>query len=219
MTRAGGLAIGPRIVGVQIGQPKEHAFGVRKVRTAIGKSAVTGPIAIGVLGLAGDAQADRRYHGGREKALCVYPGEHLRYWSEEWGVPLLPGSFGENLTTLGYPESAVHIGDRFRFGSALLEVSQPREPCGTLAGYLGRPDLPERIRGNGRTGWYCRVIEPGEGAAGLALVREFAEPQGVTVAEAFRVRLDKGCRPDAIRRLLSVPGLSSGWRVSLAKRL
>jgi len=213
------LVIGPRVIGLQTGRSREYVFGTRIVRSAIGKMSVDGPIAIGVLGLEGDEQVDHRYHGGPERALCVYPGEHLEAWGLLWNRPLPPGSFGENLTTLGLSETTVHIGDRFRFGSALIEVSQPREPCGNLAGRQGKPDLPQWIRKNRWTGWYARVVEPGEASPGLAIIREHADSRQITVAEAYWIRLDtKGLR-DHVKRLLEVPGLSSGWRVSLQKRL
>ncbi len=213
------LAIGPRVIGLQAGRSREYVFGTRIVRSAIGKTSVEGSVAIGPLGLEGDEQVDRRYHGGPERALCTYPGEHLEAWAVLWNRPLPPGSFGENLTTLGLSETSVHIGDRFRFGSALIEVSQPREPCSNLAGRLGKPELPEWIRHNRWTGWYARVIEPGEATVGLSIVREYIDPRNISVAEAYWIRLDtKGVR-DQVKRLLDVPGLSSGWRVSLQKRL
>jgi MOSC domain-containing protein YiiM len=213
------LGIGPRVISMQVGRPKEYAFGTRVVRSAIGKTPVTGSIRIGRLGLEGDTQVDLRCHGGPERAICVYPAEHLAEWSQAWNLTLDPGAFGENLTTLGLDEQRVHIGDRYHFGSALLEVSQPREPCVTLAGRIDRPDLVERIHQTRRTGWYMRVLEPGEAAPGLPLVLEVEDPNRVTVSEALRIRLDKGSRRDEVRRLVGVPGLSSGWKVSLGRRL
>jgi MOSC domain-containing protein YiiM len=213
------LGIGPRVIGVQVGRPKEYAFGTRVVRSAIGKLPVRGTIRIDRLGLDGDSQVDRRYHGGPERAVCVYPAEHLADWSQAWSVPLESGAFGENLTTLGLDERRVHIGDRFHFGSALLEVSQPREPCRNLASRIGRPDLIEQIHRTRRSGWYMRVLEAGESAAGLPFVLVFEDPHRMTVSEALGIRLNKGSRRDEVRRLLGVPGLSSGWKVSLGRRV
>ena len=211
--------ISPLVTGVQAGRPRDLFLGGRMVRSSIMKVPVQGPVNIGTLGLEGDSQVDRRVHGGVERALCVYPASHLAAWGREWGVFLEPGSFGENLTISGLDEESVHLGDRFRFGSALVEVSQPREPCATLAGRLGREDLLDQIRENGRTGWYLRVIEPGVAAVGLPFLRERTDPARVSVAEAYRVRLDtRGERSD-VRRLLAVQALSSGWRISLERRL
>jgi MOSC domain-containing protein YiiM len=210
--------LGPQVIGVQVGQPKEYVVGTRVIRSAIDKVPVTGTISIGRLGLAGDIQVNRRFHGGPERAVCVYPAGHLQAWSALWGEPLQPGSFGENLTVMGLDEHGVHIGDRFRFGSALLEVTQPREPCRTLAARFRRDDLPTWIRATSRTGWYMRVLEPGEAKVALPFIREHEDPDGVSVAEAYRVRIDRGCSREELRRVLRVDGLSSGWRVSLGKR-
>ena len=211
--------ISPVVIGLQAGRPRDLFLGGQMVRSAIVKSPVIGSVNIGPEGLDGDSQVDRRAHGGVERALCVYPAVHLAAWGREWGVSLEAGSFGENLTISGLDEESVHLGDRFRFGSTLLEVSQPREPCSTLAGRLGHEEVLELIRENGRTGWYMRVIEPGLAAVGLAFVRERTDPARVSVAEAYRVRLNtRGGRAE-VRRLLAVEALSSGWRISLERRL
>jgi MOSC domain-containing protein YiiM len=213
------IVLGATVVGLQAGLPRELALGSRLVRSAIDKSPVTGSARIGLEGLEGDGQANRRYHGGPERALCAYPAIHLVWWGERWRRRLLPGAFGENLTVVGLDERNTHLGDRFRFGSALLEISQPREPGGNLADWLEQPGLLEQIRDNGRTGWYLRVIEPGVAAGGLTLVQEFADPRRITVAEAYRIRLNTQGPREQVRRLLDVPALSSGWRISLERRL
>lgn len=213
------IVLGATVVGLQAGLPRELRLGDRVVRSAIDKSVVTGSVRIGTEGMDGDGQSNRRFHGGSEKALSAYPAIHLVWWGERWRRRLLPGAFGENLTVVGLDERTTHLGDRFRFGSALLEVSQPREPCGNLAARLEQPDLPEQIRENGRTGWYLRVIEPGVAAAGLTMVQESADPRRVSVAEAYRIRLNTQGPRDQVRRLLEVPALSSGWRISLERRL
>lgn len=208
----------PRVLSVQAGQTRYQVLNLKPVRTAIGKEPLIGRVVIGTLGIDGDQQTDRRVHGGVERAVCVYCASSLQAWEAEWQRKLSPGCFGENLTVSGWTEQSVHIGDRFRFGSALLEVSQPREPCANLANWLGVEDLIARIRLNYRTGWYCRVIETGEGAPGLSLEREFEEPSRVSVAEAYRVRIDRNASRSELRRVLEVPALSSGWKVSLGKR-
>ena len=213
------IVLGATVVGLQAGLPREIQLGDRQVRTAIDKSAVTGSARIGSEGLEGDGQANRRYHGGPERALSAYPAIHLVWWGERWRRRLIPGAFGENLTVVGLDERNAHIGDRFRFGSALLEISQPREPCGTLAARHAQPELPEEIRSNGRTGWYLRVLEPGVAAVGLGMVQEYTDPRRITVAEAYRIRLDTKGPRDQVRRLLDVAALSSGWRISLERRL
>lgn len=211
--------ISPLVIGLQAGRPRDLFLGGRMVRSAIIKSPVIGSVNVGLEGLDGDSQVDRSAHGGVERAFCAYPAAHLAVWGREWGLSLVPGSFGENLTLTGLDEESVHLGDQFRFGSALLEVSQPREPCSTLAARLGREDLAELIRENGRTGWYMRVIEPGVAAVGLPFVRERNDPARVSVAEAYRIRLNTRGERAEVRRLLGVEALSSGWRISMERRL
>ncbi len=209
----------PVVVGVQVGQPQQYQFGNRSVQSAIGKTPVLGSVKIGPLGIEGDTQVDVRYHGGPERALCLYCADNLVRWEQELFRLFPPGSFGENLTVLGLTEDLVNIGDRFRFGQALVEISQPREPCGNLAGKLEQPDIVARIALNSRTGWYCRVVEAGEASVGLTFRREWVHPDGVSVAEAFQTRLDRSASADRIRRILAVQALSSGWRQMLEKRL
>ncbi|MEO8030265.1 MAG: MOSC domain-containing protein [Gemmatimonadota bacterium] len=213
------IVLGATVVGLQAGTSRQLQVGDKSIRTAIAKSAISGSARIGLDGIEGDAQADRRTHGGKERALGAYPAVHLLWWGDRMRRHLDPGAFGENLTIMGLDERRAHIGDRFRFGSALLEISQPREPAPDLAAWLGTPDLTSQIRENGRTGWYFRVIEPGIAAAGLPLVQEVADSRKISVVEAYRIRLDTRGPRDQVRRLLEVPALSSGWRISLQRRL
>ncbi len=213
------IVLGATVVGLQAGMPRQRQLGEKSVRTSIAKSAISGSARIQLDGIEGDEQADRRNHGGKERALCAYPAVHLVWWGDRMRRHLEPGAFGENLTVMGLDERRAHIGDRFRFGSALLEISQPREPAANLATWLGAPDLTSQVKENGRTGWYFRVIEPGIAAAGLPLVQEVVDSRKVSVLEAYRIRLDTRGPRDQVRRLLEIPALSSGWRISLQRRL
>ncbi|MEP6573692.1 MAG: MOSC domain-containing protein [Gemmatimonadota bacterium] len=209
----------PRVVGLQRGKAADWQFGGRWVLSAIGKTAVQGTVAIRKLGIEGDEQVHLRYHGGPERALCAYPSAHLAEWEREWNIPLPPGSFGENLTVDGLDETTAHIGDRFRFGSALIEITQPREPCANLAGKLGAAGALDRLHDSGRTGWYLRVLEEGEAGANMTLVREQAGASGISVLDAYRIRTDRNASGADLLRLASAPGLSEGWRSSLHRRL
>jgi MOSC domain-containing protein YiiM len=123
---------------------------------------------LSIVNLSGDGQADLTVHGGLDKAVYAYPSEHLALWSAELETDLGTAPFGENLSTIGVTESEVCIGDRWSWGDATLEVSQPRWPCFKLALYRERSDIQLRMRRTGRTGWYLRVLDPGEALAGHA---------------------------------------------------
>lgn len=140
-------------------------------------------------GLAPDEQADRRVHGGPEMALHLYPLDHHDWWRGEIGDhPLLgePGGFASNLAVRGLTEEKVHIGDRFRCGSALIEVSQPRQPCWKIEHRFGHKGMVAKIIENGRSGWYFRVIEPGEVQTGDRLERVALGAQEWSIARVFR---------------------------------
>ena len=129
---------------------------------------------LSAINLTGDGQADLSVHGGLDKAVYAYPSEHLDAWSAELDEELGPAPFGENLSTIGGLERDVRIGDVWSWGEATLQVCQPRWPCFKLALYRARTDIQLRMRTNGRTGWYLRVLEPGEvpAAGPIAVVRE-----------------------------------------------
>jgi MOSC domain-containing protein YiiM len=145
----------PQLLGTFRGQP---------ITSGIAKQAVTqAALHLDWLNLEGDRQADLRVHGGRDKAVYAYPSEHILRWNAELQpeTPFGPGTFGENLTTQGWLEDAVHIGDIWAWGDALLQVSEPRHPCFKLGMRTGRRDIIKRMEANGRSGWYLRVLQPG----------------------------------------------------------
>jgi MOSC domain-containing protein YiiM len=130
------------------------------------KLPVSGQVELRQDHLAGDGQADRTVHGGPEKALLGYCGDHYAQWSSELGQPFADGAFGENLALTGIAEDGVAIGDSFQLGTAVIQVSQPRQPCWKLARRNRRPDLPAKAIASGRLGWYFRVLTPGVIQAG-----------------------------------------------------
>jgi MOSC domain-containing protein YiiM len=170
--------------------------------------------------LSGDGQADLSVHGGPDKAVYAYPSEHLDAWSEELDADLGPAPFGENLSTRGALETDVRVGDVWTWGAATLQVAQPRWPCFKLALHRGRADIQARMRASGRTGWYLRVLEPGEvGAAGPIEVAE-RDPRGVTVHDAHLAMSDHHLlEPDRVRAVADHPALAAQWRVPLTDRL
>jgi len=165
---------------------------------------------VGRENIEGDGQADLRVHGGRDKAVYAYPADHWPWWQSEHGLACAPNTFGENLTLAGADETRVAIGDRFRWGDALLEVSQPRAPCFKL-GIHAREDIPARMTVSARCGWYFRVVEVGFARIDDALVRE-RDTGGPSVREAFAAALHPRT-PEASRiRVREAVDLSPAWK-------
>jgi MOSC domain-containing protein YiiM len=209
-----------RIVSVNVGLPREVGWKGRVFRTSIFKEPVAGRVVLRRLNLDGDRQADLRVHGGPEKAVYAYPSEHYGPWQAELpGAALGWGAFGENLTTAGLCEDEVHIGDRFRAGTALLEVTQPRTPCFKLAMRFSRDDILERFLASGRSGFYFRVVEEGEVGAGDAIEVVARDPHGVSVADIMHLHGDDAADGELLRRAAAVPALAAGWRRYFEERL
>ena len=192
--------------------------------SSIDKSAVDGPSRITRMGLEGDTQTDRKHHGGEHMAVHLYAADHYPYWREE--IPEVtrlsaPGAFGENLHTRGLTESDVFIGDRFRVGSALLELSMGRQPCNTLARHFQRKDMVARIIANRRCGWYYRVLEEGVAEPGDALELVERSQEHWSVEEAFALLFDpkRKAPQNEVRDLLSLPALGPQWQAKLRAKL
>lgn len=190
--------------------------------SAIAKMPVDGALRVGLLGIEGDEQADLEVHGGPDKAIHHYPRDHYDFWRETLdGHALLggAGAFGENLSTTGLVEDAACIGDRYRLGSALVEISQGRQPCWKLGHRFGVATVPAAVVKTRRSGWYYRVIEEGSVQAGdtLALV-ERPLPQW-TVRRAFGLLVGgEGKRdPGALRTLAEIDQLAASWRKRAVK--
>ncbi|WHQ69369.1 MOSC domain-containing protein [Methylorubrum extorquens] len=198
-------------------------LGEKGAASGIAKTPVGGPIAVGPLGLAGDEQADRRVHGGPEKAVHHYAFDHAAAWRGDLpGLPDLlerPGAFGENFSTHGLTEHHVCVGDLWRVGSALLQVSQARQPCFKLNLRFGVPDMARRVQASGRTGWYYRVIETGVVAAGDGLERVARPhrdwPLSRLLHHFYVDRLDAA----ALRAIAGLAPLTESWRALAARRL
>ena len=208
-----------RIVSLNVGQPAPLAFRGGTVASAIKKQPVAGPLRLGPLGLEGDAQANLEVHGGPDKAVCVYPTEHLPHWSERLGRRLEPAAFGENFSVAELMEADVCLGDVYRVGTALVQVSQPRQPCYKLATRNGEPRFALWVQEAGWTGFYFRCLEPGDAQAGDGITLVERPAPGSTIAEVNRVlHRDKHDRA-GIERLLAVAALAGGLRRTFEGRL
>lgn len=187
--------------------------------TGFFKEKVAGRIHLGKTNLDGDGQADLQHHGGLEKAVNVYPSEHYSYWREKLKNREMPfGAFGENFTTAGLLEQTACIGDVFSIGEAVVQISQPRQPCWKLARRWRIKDLAAKVQKTGLTGWYFRVLKEGYVQGGLVLrLLERPHPEW-TVSSANTIMHHHKRDLDAAQSLAFCPALSQNWRESLSKR-
>lgn len=198
-------------------------FGPAGEPSAIHKLPVSAPLLLGENGLAGDAQADLKNHGGPDKALHHYPFDHYAAWLTELpecaSLLRTPGAFGENLSTLGLTEATVCLGDTFRLGDALIQISQGRQPCWKLNQRFGRADMSKRVLANGRTGWYYRVLQAGQVSPldGLELIDRPC-PQW-PVQRLFNALFGPAVDIPALNELKDHTLLASSWRIRAENRL
>lgn len=193
-----------------------------RAQSGIDKRPVAQPLPLGSEGFAGDEQADRRVHGGVEKAVHHYPQDHYALWRADLGdLPALaaPGGFGENISTLGLTEQDIAVGDTFRLGSAVLQVSQGRQPCWKLNHRFGQPDMARRVQQTGRTGWYYRVLQPGTVAPGDRLERIDRLAPDWTLRRLWHaLYVDPLNRPE-LEGIAALDVLAEGWRKYAVRRL
>jgi MOSC domain-containing protein YiiM len=204
-----------RVLSIQVGLPSDLDWRGKKVPSGIVKHRVDGRHALGFDGFPGDEQADLTVHGGPDKAVCCYPSEHLAGWAASLQRPeLTNGAFGENLTLAGLTEDTVCIGDTYTLGTATVQVSQPRGPCFKLAARWGARTLPAEMARGLKSGFYFRVLEPGDVGAGdrLELVQRVSD---ITVAEVMRVTYRDRHDPPALRAVVAVPELAEQWQRAL----
>ena len=208
-----------RVVSLNVGSPREVEWRGMKVLTGIFKDPTTARLPVRRLNIEGDGQADLSVHGGPDKAVYAYPSEHYGPWSESLGRELSPGAFGENLTTEGLIEDAVHVGDEFRVGTARLAVTQPRMPCYKLGIRFGDPGMVKAFMRAGKPGIYFSVLEEGEVGPGDPIERLVEDPARITLTEMLRLVFDRDADPGDLRRLLGVRSLAAVWKEELAERL
>jgi ferredoxin-NADP reductase/MOSC domain-containing protein YiiM len=209
-----------QIVRINVSMPKTIQHGGRDVSTGIFKQPVDGPVAVRFLNLEGDGQADLWAHGGSFRSVYVYPAEHYDYWASELRRDDFgPGQFGENFTVVGMLENEIRVGDRFRIGTALVEVSQPRVPCFKLAIKMGIENFQARFLKEGRLGFYLRVLEEGQVSAGDRFEFIARDPHGMSVRAVSDLLYFDRDDLDATRQALSIGALSQGWKVSFEERL
>lgn len=193
-------------------------LGPRNAPSGIRKGKVSGERSVTRVGLAGDHQGDLKNHGGPEKALHHYPRDHYPAWAAD-GVTAGPAAFGENISTLGITEADICIGDVYRMGTAVLQVSQGRQPCWKLNARFERPDMAFRVQKTGRTGWYYRVIEEGTAAAGDRLTLEDRPQPQWPLIRIIGLLYTRMLDMDALADLAALPELAQSWRNLAARRI
>ncbi len=205
----------PKLLSVNVGLPKDVAWRGETVHTGIWKQAVQGRRMVRRLNIDGDGQGDLGGHGGEQRAVMVYQIESYRYWEAHLGrSDFSPGQFGENFTVEGLPDDEVCIGDRYRIGGALFEVTQPRVTCYRVGIRMNQPDMPSLLVSHHRPGFYFRVIEEGEVGAGDPIAKVADGPERMTVAEIDALLYLPGHPPEQLRRSLRIAALSPGWKGS-----
>jgi MOSC domain-containing protein YiiM/ferredoxin-NADP reductase len=204
-----------RLLSVNVGLPRDIEWHGRTVHTGIWKEPVQGPRRVGRLNVEGDGQGDPGGHGGEQRAVFVYQIESYCYWQDRLGRrDLVHGQFGENFTVEGLPDDEVCIGDRYRIGTALFEVTQPRTTCYRVGIRMDEPQMAALLTSSGRPGFYFRVLEEGEVSAGDPIHRVSQGPQRMTVAEINALLYFSHHPREQLARALRIPALSPGWRWS-----
>jgi MOSC domain-containing protein YiiM len=209
----------PLLSSLNIGRPA-RIDGAEPWTSGIYKSPVQGLVHLSSANLAGDGQADLNVHGGPDKAVCVYSADHYPFWRTELGVPDCgPGWFGENFSIEGQNETGVAVGDIYRIGTAIVQISQPRAPCSKLGRRWNRLDMPKLVVQSGRTGWYLRVLKEGDVEAGHALMLVERPFPRWTIDAVNAAAYGRGGTADieAVRELADCTALAEAWRRSFRR--
>ena len=205
-----------RLLSVNVGLPRDIPWQGKSVHTGIWKTPAPGRRMVRRLNIDGDGQGDLQGHGGEHRAVFVYQIDSYRYWQAELGrTDFAYGQFGENFTIDGLPDTEVCIGDHYRIGSALFEVTQPRVTCYRVGIRMNEPQMAALLVAHHRPGFYFRVLEEGEVEAGDEIVKVLADPMRLTVAEIDALLYLPGRDRNGLERGLRIPALSAGWRSSL----
>jgi len=193
----------------------------KRVETGIFKTPILGGAWVGVNGIEGDVQVDRKNHGGPDKAVYVYTRENHAHWARQRRVPdeYPSGHFGENLTVTRLPDSSVHIGDLLAIGETLMQVTQPLVPCFKLGVKFGDPSFVAEFLTSGRTGFYLRVLREGWVHPGDSIQRISEHPSRISVADAMRALIPGPERREWMQKVLAIDALSAAWHQDLGRRL
>ena len=208
-----------KIVALNIGKITSMDCNGKAESTAIFKMPVKEKVWLTKTGFVGDEQADLKHHGGEDKAVCVYSYEHYAYWETVFGAPLPNAAFGENLTVQGMLESELHIGDIFQIGEALVQITQPRQPCYKLIARYGIKEFPIHMQDKGYTGFYLRVLKEGYIDGNSNITRVTLDENQISIDFANQMMHHDQQNFSEIKKILTVDALSANWRKTFMKRL
>ena len=212
-----------KVVSVNVGLPKQVSYGKRQVVTSIFKEPIEGRVKVTTLNLDGDAQADLSVHGGLDKAIYSYSGEHYKYWKEVYPTIVMPfGMFGENLTTQGLNEDTVNIGDQYQIGSSRLVVTQPRMPCYKLGIKFGRMDILEKFINSQRPGIYYKVLQEGDLGTGDNITLLHKDKNNVTINDIVSLYINDRHDKENISKMKKATKLKSlpeSWKTYFGQKI
>jgi len=209
-----------KLISVNVGLPRVVMSNGDPVSTGIFKEPVAGRVMLRTLNLDGDRQADLSVHGGPSKAVYAYPSEHYAYWKQEFPQMKLPwGMFGENFTSAGLFESELSIGDKFRVGSAVVMVTEPRMPCYKLGIKFGRSDIVQKFLASERSGFYFAVLKEGEVGVGDPIERMEKSERSVRVSDITQLYTHEKHNVGLLRRAIEVEALPESWKIYFQHRL
>ncbi|MBC6974632.1 MOSC domain-containing protein [Bacillus sp. Xin] len=211
--------MGIELIHFSTGKPKQMQYGENKEMTTGICKVLTEETFLSKDGFRGDGVADLRFHGGPDRAVCVYPHEHYALWEQEFQAVLPPSTFGENITVTNMLERDVFIGDTYQLGEAIIQVTQGRVPCSTISKRLGIPGILPRIVETGYTGYLCRVLQEGVVRKDSKITLLEHHPNNVSILFSNEIYFHRRKDIEGIEKILAVPELADVWREQLADRL
>lgn len=207
-----------KIISLQIGMPKQEEFSSVKMKTAMNKRFIE-YVNVTKSGIEGDGVGNRKFHGGPDRALCFYPVEHYHLWQQKFSKQLSVPAFGENLTTAGMTENQTYIGDVYRIGETVVQITQGRIPCSTISYFNNEPEFLKLVRDTNLTGYFAKVIQEGVIRKQDDIVLLDRLQDQVTVLYATDVILHHRDGQDGVNRLLTIESLADEWKSLLLKRI
>ncbi|CAI8767713.1 sulfurase [Bacillus pseudomycoides] len=211
--------MGIKLVHFSIGKPKQIQYGENKEMTTGICKELTEEAFLSKDGFLGDGVADLRFHGGPDRAVCVYPYEHYALWEQEFQITLPPSAFGENITVTNMLEHDIFIGDTYQLGEAVIQITQGRIPCSTISKRVGIPGILPRIVETGYTGYLCRVLQEGVVRKDSQMKLLERHPNQVSILFSNEVYFHRRKDTEAMEKIIAVPELAEAWREQLVDRL